>query len=226
MVLKTIDLALVILCVTNALRYLRDFFQGLLLIWLKGRWLDNSSELFGHKFLASGDSLLIIYFSCDILLNIFLNRLLLNLYLRHFLSWVMKLLVMVGLEGDLDGVSLFKSEWVKRFELWLILFSDILIFCTFFLFLNDLAIHAFDQEMRAAVVAGELVLEFLHAQAVLTLDHWSVSKEALVFDWLIDRSHCLWDHIGWSLDVGIFLINSFNCGTRLNVYYAVGPGEC
>ena len=85
MVLKTIDLALVILCVTNALRNLRDFVHGLLLIRLKGRWFDNSSELFGHKFLASGDDLLVIYLSCDILLNIFLSRLLLDLDFRYFL---------------------------------------------------------------------------------------------------------------------------------------------
>ena len=92
----------------------------------------------------------------------------------------MKLLLWVGLEGDLDGVSLFKSQRVKRFEFRL-LFRDILKFSAFFLSLYDLTIHAFDQEVRAAVITGELVLELLHAQAVLALDHWSISKEVLMF---------------------------------------------
>ena len=86
MVLKTIDLTLVILSVTNALRYLRDFVHGLLLICLKSWWLDNSSEFFGHKFLASGRDLLYIDLILDILLNIFLIRLFLNLDFRYFLS--------------------------------------------------------------------------------------------------------------------------------------------
>ena len=144
MVLKTIDLALIVLCVTNALRYLRDFVHGLLLVWLKCRWLDDSSELFWHKFLASGHNFFGIYLNFVVLLIFFFNRLFLNLVLRDILSRFMKLLVLVGLKSNLDGVSLFKSEGVKRFELWLILFSHILIFCSFFLWLDNFTIHTFD----------------------------------------------------------------------------------
>ena len=82
--------------------------------------------------------------------------------------------------------------------------------------------------MRAAVIAWEFVLELFHAQATLALDHWSISKEALMikFNWLIDRGHSLWYHKGWRLNVGVFLIISFNRCARLNVYYAVRPREC
>ena len=89
MVLKTIDLTLIVLCITNALRYLRDFVHSLLLIGLEARWLDDSSELFRHKFLASGHDLLSIIFlnlSSDFLLNIILNSLFLDLDLGDFLG--------------------------------------------------------------------------------------------------------------------------------------------